>query len=294
MKYIIYISLMLIMSVSLDAYEHGTIDTVISYRWGEGQNAGQSPEYFPQNIFGKPDSTASETIPASSPEDICSLGLGGQITVAFKGYEIVDGPGADFTIFENAFINPVTKKIFTEPGKVSVSYDGINFIEFPFDTLTFSGCAGRTPTHGDKDCFNPAESGGDTFDLSVLGIKRIRYIRITDVSYIIKNNPEHPLYDPTISGFDLDAVCGLYLEKTATFVHNYNENQILKVSTANGSIIINAELNGAAVSVIDLNGRAVARGLLRHYIRFDNLPAGVYIVLIRTDGKIIYRKKVLL
>lgn len=294
MKFILYIALFLSTILQALAYEHETMDTVISYHWGEGQNTGQSKEYFPQNIFGKPDSTASETSPASSPEEICSLGLDGTITVAFKEYEIVDGPGADFTIFENAFINPVTNKIFVEPAVVSVSYDGVNFFAFPFDSLTLKGCAGITPTHGEKDCFNPAESGGDSFDLAKIGLKRIRYIRIKDISKMLLENPHHPFYDPIITGFDLDAVCGLNLEKVKTSVANNKIDAEIKISTTNRILTLNSNIDKAKISVIDMSGKTVVRKSFSYFAQIDNLISGVYIIFISKNNKIIFRKKVLI
>ena len=170
----------------------GFIDTVYSYKWGTGQNAGQDTAYFPKNIFGPPDSSANDQVPSNAPYQVCSLGLGGEIVVGFKNLVVFDGPGPDFTIFENAFLNPVTNKIFAEPGKISVSEDGIHFIDFPFDSLTLKGCAGVTPTHGNIDPFNPEESGGNQFDLADLHLKQIKYIKITDICQMILDNPQHP------------------------------------------------------------------------------------------------------
>ena len=187
------------------------IDTVYYFIPGEGQNSGQEAEYFPQNIFGKPDKNASYELPSNNKYQILSIGLDGEITVGFKNYLIIDKPGPDFTVFENAFINPVNDKIFAEPAIVSVSSDGINFISFPFDSLTLVGCAGITPTYG-----NPADyknCGGDKFDLADIGMNNITHIRIKDISRMILNNPEHPFYDAVISGFDFDAVVGINFEK---------------------------------------------------------------------------------
>jgi hypothetical protein len=63
--------------------------------------------------------------PAGSP---CSLGDGGSITVGFNA-PVVNGPGADFVVFENAF--SFEGDVFMEIGFVEVSSDGIQFARMP-------------------------------------------------------------------------------------------------------------------------------------------------------------------
>jgi hypothetical protein len=142
---------------------------------------------------------------------ILSLGLGGEILLRFDRHLIVDGPGPDFTVFENAFAYSLGTKqrIYAEPGEVSVSRDGITYLPFPFDSLTLKGCAGVTPTNGNRNPADPEVSGGDSFDLASLGIDSIRFVRIRDVTSIVKNNHDSPFWDQTLNGFDLDAVVGV-------------------------------------------------------------------------------------
>lgn len=192
------------------------IDTVYAFFPGSGQSVGQNPPYFPNNIYGRPDPNTSYTTPSASPHHICSLGFNGRIIVGFREYVLVDGPGVDFTVFENPFYSPYTGKVFVEPGIVSVSKDGIHFYAFPCDSLTLVGCAGRTPTNGDQDPFDPTVSGGDTFDLALIGLDTVRYIQIQDWTWYLVQHPNHPYYDPTLSGFDLDAVVGLHLVPAST------------------------------------------------------------------------------
>lgn len=182
-------------------------DSVVRLTPGIGQSTGQGPIFFPTNIFTGPAPLASDTVPLTEPRDVCSIGLGGTIVVGFRSAVIVDGPGADFTIFENAF--RFLARIYAEPAMVEVSLDGVMWKAFPFDSLTLRGCAGITPTTG-FDPFDATVSGGDTFDLATIGVDTVRWIRITDVTSIIRNDPSHPFYDPTLSGFDLDVVVGLH------------------------------------------------------------------------------------
>jgi hypothetical protein len=183
-------------------------DAVDHFTPGTGQTTGQGSEYFPHNILGLPDTSARYETATTDPNQIVSLGLGGEIVLRFDRHVIVDGPGPDFTVFENAFHYKLgqRERIYAEPGQVAVSRDGITFTPFPFDSLTLEGCAGVTPTNGDKNPTDPTVSGGDSFDLATIGVDSIRYIRIRDVTSMVLNNPSHPFRDLTLSGFDLDAI----------------------------------------------------------------------------------------
>lgn len=217
---IIFLILILILTLSLKS--NTFIDTVYSFTAGTGMNTGQSSEYFPTNIFGPPSTIATKYIAETRPEEILSLGLGGEIVVGLKNNIIINQPGIDFIIFENCFINQFTNKEFAEPAKVSVSANGIDFIEFPFNIDSLTGLAGVTPTIGSQNPFNYPACGGNGFDLEDIGLDTINYIKITDVSQEILNNKNHKNYDPTISGFDLDAVAILHHSEIITSV-NFNK-----------------------------------------------------------------------
>jgi len=63
---------------------------------------------------------------------VVSLGCGGSIIVSFSPNAIVDGPGVDFTVFENPFwIGGNSNDVYAEPGEVSVSDDGTTWHTFP-------------------------------------------------------------------------------------------------------------------------------------------------------------------
>ena len=120
------------------------------------------------------------------------------------GQDLVDGPGADFIVFENAFVN-TGGPVWAEPGLVEASLDGQAWSAFPCDSVTFpyAGCAGNTPTQapgpdGNLDPRDPSVAGGNAFDLNTVGLARARFIRITDVSTDDTGG--------TTAGFDLDAV----------------------------------------------------------------------------------------
>ena len=261
----------------------GGADSVVSFVAGSGQNIGQDSTYFPANVLGLPAANASATSPASSPDDICSLGLGGEIVLTFKDKILLDGPGYDFTVFENAFyINGDTNNVFGEPAVVSVSKDGINFIDFPIDTLTLDGCAGMIPTKDPLHPFDPSVSGGTPYDLSVLGIDSIKYIKIKDFTYYVLNNPSHPYYSPILSGFDLDAVVGIHLVKSTVSSVERKDLHISWTVYSGNLLLKNIPEGDYIIEVFDILGNLVisekSQNRNKIEVNISHLPSGVYVV----------------
>lgn len=266
--------------------ERITVDTVFAFYPGSGQSTGQGSEFFPSNISGIPDPRATISAPSADPREICSIGLNGEIIVGFKGYEIVDGPGADFIIFENAFVWG-EGRYYREPARVEVSEDGFVWTPFPFDSLTLVGCAGRTPTTG-NDPFDASVSGGDAFDLSDIGVHNIRWIKLVDVTKIILDNTNHPDYDPTLTGFDLDAVVSTHGVRVVD-----QSSNVLVPRTA--SVQLNVSSTSAEFEVFDVSGRLVWSETLREGIHIRDLqflPVAVALTRLRS-GNDLYPVKVL-
>lgn len=276
-------------------YLQSVIDTVYKFLPGTGQNSGQSSEYFPQNIFGLPDTNASEYTPSSDPKQICSIGLGGEIIIGFKNYIIFDGDGPDFTIFENAFINPITKKVFAEPSIVSVSEDGINFYDFPYDAMTLVGCAGITPTNGKANPFDAQKSGGDKFDLSIVGLTRVKYIKIKDICNDILQNPAHPFFDPIISGFDLDAVLGLNLIRDISNIGDEKlANNFPKLIRHSNCYEMISEIPDNEFLIYDYLGKIISSGNFSyHLVIKNNFDINSILFLVVKDKENIYYYKLI-
>ena len=188
------------------------LDDVVSFT--PGTNGGFQQDLLPDIVLGPPYGAGA----SSQSIDVVSLGDGGSITVAFTDNRVVDGPGPDFTVFENPF-NAPGLGIFTEYGVVAASEDGVNFVEFPH-TPGPDGLAGRTPVYAnpntnDIDPRDTANAGGDSFDLATIGLTSARYIRITDPGATIDDVGNHfPTPGPGKSGFDLDAIVALHSEDT--------------------------------------------------------------------------------
>ena len=162
---------------------------VVSHSFGGGQSFNQGAG-FPQVLFGPP--------AAGNTSSVVSLGNGGWVVLGFTGNAIVDGPGIDFTVFENPL------PTFQELATVAVSDDAQHWTEFPCtapqDAADFGFCAGvgvvySSPDNG-IDPLDPSVSGGDHYDLAAIGVSHARYVRITDRVDLTGN----------AGVFDLDAV----------------------------------------------------------------------------------------
>jgi hypothetical protein len=143
--------------------------------------------------------------------DVVSLGYKGEIVVGFDPNAIIDQPGPDFIVFENAFYaggDPA--KPAADLGEVSVSDDGTTWSTFPCApaaSAPFGACAGWHPVYSAPGSgispVDPATAGGDVYDLADVGLTHARYIRIRDMGSVAC--PEAGA-KPTNVGFDLDAI----------------------------------------------------------------------------------------
>jgi hypothetical protein len=202
-------------------------DAVVAYDIGPGGGTGAGA--LPGVVLGPPHGAGA----FSGSTDTLSLGLGGSVVLALTDNVIVDQPGPDFTVFENAFLldGVTTGMPVAEPGTVSVSADGVRFVAFPCasaDPPFYPGCAGIYPVFADAgtpgspspllpsttpianlvgvpggaNFVPPAGSGGDSFDLAAVGLHAVRFVRI-DASQL------RPGF-AGLAGFDLDALAAVH------------------------------------------------------------------------------------
>ncbi|MDK9700444.1 MAG: cell surface protein [bacterium] len=170
-------------------------DEVISFRPGSGAGFGQSN--YPGNVLGAPDTSASWYSPSNRETEILAMGNGGELVLAFRDGGIENGEGVDFTIFENVFENRISHELYQECAFVSVSDNGNDWFTFPYDTITFVGLAGRTPTNGNINPTMFPEAGGDGFDLATVGLQHATFVKLTDCGSSIPDDGD---------SFDLDAI----------------------------------------------------------------------------------------
>lgn len=181
--------------------------------------------------------------PIQGSLDVYSLELAGprtHLTLAWEGRVLRDGPGADLVVFENAFRTADDSAYFMDPTVVSVSRDGVTFVDLPHayvgadptrystDPDDWEGFAGRGPVllHDETnpvDPFDAIAAGGDAFDLATLpedggeadAIRRdgARYVRLTSAAILVdpRTGARYPR-DPVASGADVDGVYGRWLD----------------------------------------------------------------------------------
>jgi len=156
---------------------------------------------------GKPDFVDSRANnPEIYKEEVLPLGHGGVVEYEVIGGEIIDGDGPDFVIYaDSAFTDSV------ETAKIEVSQSGRSgsYVEFPCDSVNppYTGCAGIHPVRaGTSD--DPLKVGGDAFDLSKIGLKKIRFIRIADTG---DNNNSSDMQRS--DGADLDSIALIHAYK---------------------------------------------------------------------------------
>lgn len=167
---------------------------VAEVAYGEGAGFGQ--EQMPDIVLGPPEGAGER----AGSLDVVSLGAEGAIVLEL-GLDVVDGPGPDLLVFENAFEG------WLEPGRVSVSADGVDFVDFPCaPDEPFAGCAGLQPvlssTESGLDPTDPQLAGGDAFDLAEIGVARARYVQVQSLG-------GSDLGGASL-GFDLDAMAAIH------------------------------------------------------------------------------------
>ncbi len=183
----------------LDAF----IQEFVSFTPGPGSKYGV--ESMSEWLLGPPYGGG----PYVQSGDVVSLGNGGEIILSFPRFFPIDGEGADFIIFENAFTPRGSDTPFMEPSIVGVSQNGIDFVDFPCAlSAPYNGCAGTHAVLANSDYNtidprNPDTAGGDVYDLQTLGLNFIKYVRIRDANLKLAGEAATATGQ---AGFDLDAI----------------------------------------------------------------------------------------
>lgn len=178
-------------------------------RFEPGTSAGFGAAELPLVVLGQPQGAGA----LQGSLDVVSLGNGGVIEVRFADNAVMDGPGDDLAIYENAFhAGDENGPIFTEFALIEVSRDGKNWKEFPYDAESGEGLAGRAPVYANSsNAIDPLapEGGGDRFDIGALGLDYVTAVRIIDAGALIDDVGNHS-FAGTKGGFDLDAAAALH------------------------------------------------------------------------------------
>jgi hypothetical protein len=202
-------------STEIVAWATGHSELVRGPAWIEDLSFGNATHGTPDLAYGPAGTDVFHTV---------SLGDGGRMTLTFA-QPITNGPGWDFTVFENSFSDS-----FLELAFVEVSSDGANF--FRFNSVSLTQTSTQMPGFGatldPTDLFNLAgkyRGGfGTRFDLAelasagpLLDISSVTHVRVTDVVGSLNpllgsldslgNLINDPFATPfATGGFDLDAI----------------------------------------------------------------------------------------
>lgn len=252
---------------------------------------------LPEDAFGKADLF------------VVSLGDGGSVVLEFE-HAIINGPGADFAVFENSFSDT-----FLELALVEVSSDGIQFEMFP--------PISNTPTTPQVDGFGTLDTqlvhnlagkyramygtpfNLDDIDAEIVDLNNIRFVRVTDVvgsidarygnfdaNANIINDP-WPTPFPS-SGFDLDAIGVIYdrryltiqeadLQQLKVFPNPFTENLNFRIESLNEA--------SYEVQIFDLSRKKVFErigdGLAPLNLGF--LSKGMYVIQIRNGNEVVQK-----
>lgn len=243
--------------------------------------------------LGKASVGRNDDVLGSANGKVLSLGDGGVVTLEFET-PIVNYPGADFAIFENGF--QVGLSYFLELAFVEVSYDGLNFLRFPAESLSDT-----QNQVGNFDFLEPRElknlAGkhqapyGTLFDLDEVGLDTVKFVRIIDVVGSIdpefgsRDSKGRIINDPfptpfESGGFDLDAVAVV----RESFGSNYAINQEFKVYPSLASINQDIYIKTSNLSHWELqsmDGKTIKSGIEN---TFNIQQSGVYILVGYLEG----------
>ena len=240
----------------------------------------------------------------SSDAGVVSLGDGGSAILTF-GYGIMNGPGADFAVFENSFSDT-----FLELAFVEVSTDGVNY--FRFQAISNTQNTVQTDGFGSTDAtkiYNLAgkykAQYGTPFDLEELknevglDVDNINFIKVIDVignidnTYASNDKNNNKINDPwptpyASSGFDLEAVGVINMKPDGV-----KENEFFSFSVypnpASAELVVDVkDAEPYVITVLDMKGQVLVeysgRGLSR--INVCGFEEGIYLLKISSFNKI--------
>lgn len=271
-------------------------DSAVFKNWANActVSRGYRDIFRPEN--GKVTSGLNEMATGRAGENgVVSLGDGGTAVLTFPK-PIADGPGPDFAVFENAFLDN-----FLELAFVEVSSDGIRFVRFPAISNTFIHVQiGPFDTLSDPTLLRNLAGKyraqfGTPFDLyelkdsNGLDISRISHVRIVDVvgsinpvsgssdsRGVLINDPYPTPFES--GGFDLDAV-GVIHERTEEPAAPY-----FCPNPASSFIRLKETSGSAEFYLTDLAGKKVhtSDGL---FMDLQSVPPGIYLAISETADR---------
>jgi hypothetical protein len=239
---------------------------------------------------------------ATLNNSVISLGDGGNAILQFHS-PIINGPGYDFAVFENALNDS-----FLELAFVEVSSDGINYFRFPSVSHTQSEIQIETfgytyPVKLNNLAGKYRYGFGTPFDLeemnNIIGldVMNITHVKIIDVigsifdslaTYDSEGNKINNNYPTPFasSGFDLDAV-GVINSLYNSISTIDNNNFDLYPNPVSNKIYSTLFKEGIEVKIYDINGKLIfdLPKINENYISVD-LNDGIYFIELLDDQNI--------
>lgn len=245
---------------------------------------------------------------AIGPSDkmIVSLGDSGVAVLTFA-QPIINGPGADFAVFENGFADPADpEQAYMELAFVEVSSDGVNFFRFPAssytqDTHQVAGTGEYMNARKVNNLAGKYISGyGTPFDLQEmtgiagLDVNQVTHVRIVDVigdlnahksldagGHVI--NDPYPTPFPT-GGFDLDAV-GVINQQGSSGVAGMDNPWALKAGPNPVDDVLRVTIGRQHAPLLlrirDISGKLLQQTTVagnNYSFSLKNLPPGLYVL----------------
>lgn len=268
---------------------HGDSSCFISWAIEAKAQIGYKQYNLPDSGFAEVGSNAS-VIGAARQNGVLSLGDGGWALLKFNP-PIINGPGFDFAVFENAFTDT-----FLELAHVEVSEDGFRFFRFPSVSLTQNTVQTATfgPTSPDS-IHNLAGKYrvpyGTPFDLDDFidtpnFPSQIYFVKIIDVIGTIQPNKANrdsrgniindPWPTPFISsGFDLDAV-GVINQGVFNSLEKNPFLSRIYYNTQQSKIVFPQQVTWA--ELVAMNGQFTSLKIENKEAYLNNLSPGIYTI----------------
>jgi len=270
--------------------------------------SGLGQNFFPENILGKPGQAfcPQSVSPIFNPEEFLSLGNEGEIIVKFTNNHIINNSGPDFTIFGNANYSKTDSSIEAKAGIVSVSQDGTTWYDFAYNAASLTGFCGLTPTADWTSPLNPDISGGDSFDLSDVGLSWASFVKIKDCGQIAQDDGTFAI--DAVAAVNSEAFTGIKDYAAAspenfTLSQNYpnpfNSETIISYRIPSESHVKLSVFNSLGQHIKTLIDSRMPAG--NHSLKWNAtdmtgtlVSSGIYFYRLETNNSIITKKMILM
>ena len=237
---------------------------------------------------------------------VVSLGDGGEAIFQFDN-AIVNGPGFDFAVFENGFLNPVDSNLaFLELATVEISNNGVTYFKFSpachnDTTVQIAGAGDYMDARKINNLAGKYISNyGTPFDLDEmtaqlgLDVNNIHYVKVKDVTGSLNNNfctreesnfkinDPYPTAFPS-GGFDLDAMAVIN-HKFPTAINNTDKNEVVFYPNPCSDIIYIKNISQIkSYKIFSTEGNILRSDVISNSINISELNSGIHFLQIENN-----------